>query len=339
MKKLEDNILKLANKDILVRVNFDVPLENGKILDTTRIEDSIVTLQLLLKHKCRLLLLTHAGRPEGKYQKEYTLAPIVPLMEELLHQKIDFLEYTADINKISVGKNPVSLLENIRFWPQEEENEPQFGKTLASFGDFYINEAFANCHRKHASIVGIPTYLESFAGVSLSREIEVLSMAKYHPKKPLVVIIGGAKLETKEPLVTAFADEADYILVGGKIAQDLGDKHIALPDNVVLANLVKNGKDITVKSAQHFREIISEANTIIWNGTMGIFEEEEYQKGTLMVAQAINETSGFTIAGGGDTEAALTKMGLENKIDYVSTGGGAMLTYLSTGSLPGIEVL
>jgi phosphoglycerate kinase len=229
-------------------------------------------------------------------------------------------------------------VENLRFWPEEEANSEDFARKLASLGEAYVNEAFANCHREHASIVGIPKFLPSFAGVSLSREIEVLTKLKNNPDKPFVVVIGGAKLETKEPLVNVFAESADQILVGGKVAVDMKDKG-NMPGNVVLAELTPNGRDITESSARKFADIIMNAKTVIWNGTMGVFEESENQQGTKIVAEAINNTPAFTVIGGGDTETALTEFNLESGIDYISTGGGAMLELLSKGTLPGFKVL
>jgi len=339
MKLLQDHLQELADQTVIVRTNFDVPIKNYQVEDTTRIESTVNTLLKLRQVNARLVLLSHYDRPEG-FQPEKSLRPVVPVLESLLKEQIEFIDFQPDINTLTLPHtHPISLIENLRFWPQEEANEPDFGHTLSNFGQFYVNEAFANCHREHASIVTVPKHLPSFAGYSLAQEIEVLSKVKSHPDKPLVVVIGGAKLETKEPLIEVFANTADHILVGGKSALDLHAKNQPLPPNVQLAELTPDGRDITKASAQAFAQIIMSAATVIWNGTMGVFEEPQHRLGTTLVAQAVNQTPAYTLVGGGDTETALTILELEKGIDFISSGGGAMLTYLTHGQLVGLEVL
>lgn len=337
MKSVTNAFPQLDNQTVLVRVNFDVPLENGQVEDTTRIEDAVDTLRLLRQHQCRIILLAHAGRPEGQYCQALSLAPIIPILENLLQEKVNLVAYDPNYQAIPLTNAPIQLIENLRFWPQEETNDPDFARFLSTLGQGYVNEAFAVCHRKHASIVGIPQYLPSFAGLSLEKEINALSKVRLQPKRPLVVVLGGAKLETKLPLVDAFAPIADHILVGGKIAVMLQDKPI--PANVILAQLTPDTKDITLESAQQFAKIIMQAQTVVMNGTMGVFEEPDHQQGTKIVATAVNDSPAYTLIGGGDTETAMTQFGLESGIDHISTGGGAMLTFLVDGKLDGVEAL
>jgi len=339
MRALKDHIQDINNQKVIVRANYDVPIETGQVQDTTRIEDSVATIKLLREHQNQVILIAHYDRPDGQFSPENSLKPVVAVLEPLVGESIHFVDYQSDYHSLQIPSDkPVVLIDNLRFWKQEEENNPDFAQYLASLAQVYINEAFANCHRQHASIVGLPKLIPGYAGVSLSREMEVLTKISQHPEKPLVVVLGGAKLETKEPLVTAFASKADHILVGGKIAVDLQGKS-DLPANVKLASLVEDQKDITEASAREFADIINTAKTVFWNGSMGVFEDPEHQQGTRIVAEAVNSTPAFTMMGGGDTETALTELNMESGIDYISTGGGAMLTFLSEGHLVGIDVL
>lgn len=340
MQKLTDHVTSLSGKRVIVRANFDVPIEDGQVQDTTRIEDAIKTIKLLVDHQCRVILLAHYDRPDGVYDEAKSLQPVREVLSQLLGQEVAFAAYTPDISQLQIDPEaPITLVDNLRFWDGEENNDPEFARSLAALADAYVNQAFANCHREHASMVGLPKLLPAYLGVDLAREIEILSKVRTNPDKPLIVVIGGAKLETKEPLVKVFAQVADKILVGGKIALDMRQKGEAIPPNVVLANLSENGRDITLESAQEFAQIISSAQTIMWNGTMGVFEEEAHQQGTRIVAKAINDTPAYTIVGGGDTETALTILDMEAGVDFISSGGGAMLTYLSEGSLVALDAL
>jgi phosphoglycerate kinase len=337
MKSINQAFPQYANQTAIVRANFDVPLENGQVQDTTRIEDCVNTIKILQENHCRIVLLAHAGRPEGAFDQDSSLKPVGEVLASLLHQPVTLVPYQADYSKMSIPADPIVLIENLRFWSQEEANDPEFASYLASLGNFYVNEAFAVCHRKHASIVGIPTKIPSFAGVSLAKEITALSKVRVSPERPLVVVIGGAKLETKMPLVEAFAPTADQVLVGGKVAAELKDKPVA--SNVVLANLNPDGKDITKESATQFADIIMQAKTVVLNGTMGMFEDPDHELGTKIVATAVNQSPAYTMIGGGDTESSMTKYGTEAGIDHISTGGGAMLTFIIDGKLDGVEAL
>lgn len=340
MKKIEDHFEEIKGKRVVVRCNFDVPIEDGQVQDTTRIEDAVSTIKLLLDYDCKLILLAHYDRPKGEFDESKSLQPIVPILSQLVGQPVQFVAYQKAVNQMVIDANSqISLLENLRFWPGEEANEQAFAQSLADLADIYVNQAFAVCHRQHASMVSLPTMLPAYAGVNLAKEVDILAKSRNNPDKPLAVIIGGAKLETKEPLVDVFAHVADNILVGGKVALDLKSKGASLPANVTLADMVDSGRDITEESATKFADIIHQAKTVIWNGTMGVFEESEYQQGTRIVAEAIHSTAAFTVVGGGDTETALTELGLEDNINFISTGGGAMLTFLSEGTLVALELL
>lgn len=339
MNKLKDHLQELSGKTALVRCNFDVPIEDGKVQDTTRIEDAVATIKALRDNQNKVILIAHYDRPDGKFSPDKSLGPVATVLEDLIGQPVSLIDYQQDYHQLNPKDQDLCLVENLRFWEEEEENDADFAQTLASWADFYVNQAFANCHRAHASIVGITKHLPSFAGLNLAAEVEILEKIRNNPDKPLVVVIGGAKLETKEPLIEVFADKADHILVGGKAALDLHDKSAGLPPNVTIADLLPDGRDITEDSARQFADRIKSAQTVIWNGTMGVFEEEDHQQGTRIVAEAVNSTPAFTLVGGGDTETALTELNLEHGIDFISTGGGAMLTFLSEGDLVGLQPL
>lgn len=343
MDSFAAHMTEFKDKTALIRCNFDVPIDAGKVADTTRIEDALPSLKLLKENNTKTIILAHLGRPDGDFNPTYSLKPVAQVLEEMLGLKIGVLDYNKDISVVlqqtTNRAETMLLLENIRFWSGEESNDQDFAESLARLGSVYINECFATCHRKHASMVGLPKLLPHYAGVSLAKEITTLNRVKHHPEHPFVVVIGGAKLETKEPLVTAFVNTADTILVGGKVALELTSHPEPLPANVVLAQLEPHGKDITKDSAEAFAAIIDKAALIVWNGAMGVFEEDAYALGTKIVGKAMTETTGFSIIGGGDTETALTQFDLESGIDFVSTGGGAMLEYLTQSTLPALEAL
>lgn len=340
MQFLSDTGDALKGKKVIVRTNFDVPIKDGHIGDTTRLEANLATIRFLLERRCRPILIAHQDRPGGQFVAAASLAPIAAYLTSTLGIDCTLVPYqTVYRQSVLPDSAPCLLLDNLRFWPGEKANDPQFSAWLAGLGEAYVNEAFANCHRAHASIVGVPALLPAYAGITLSAEVQALSRVLQTPKKPLVIVIGGAKLETKEPLVTAFANTADTILVGGKLALDFKNRASGLPPNVILADLIPDGKDITEASAIHFAQIIRTAGTVFWNGTMGITEDPAYRLGTQIVAQSVSTTSAFTVIGGGDTEAALTELKLEQGIDHISTGGGALLEYLCRGSLIGLKAL
>lgn len=309
--------LSVKQKTVLLRTNYDVPLKEVKIVDTSRIEESLPTINYLLEQKAKVIILSHLGRPKGEIVPELSLKPVEEILNQLLQG------------------NKVKLLENLRFDPREEKNEESLAKELASLGDFFVNDAFAVSHRQHASIVGLPQFLPSAFGLDFLKEIGVLSKVREKPNRPVTVILGGVK-EDKLKVVDQLLSWADFILIGGRLPQ-LAKK--IYPEKVTIAQLKAEGEDITLESMAKFKEIIGQSGTIIWAGPMGIFEKTESELGTKQIAQAIVESQAFKIVGGGDTKAALTKFNLEEKTDYLSSGGGAMFEFLAQGTLPGIEAI
>ncbi len=310
-------------KKVLVRCDFDVPVENGIIIDDSRIKECLPTIQYLLDRAQKVILLGHLGRPKGDDNK-YSLILLAERLKILLGR-----ENNHDDN--------LFLRENLRFDEREEKNDEGFAKELAELGDFFVNEAFAVSHRKHASIVGIPKFLPHCAGLHFASEVENLSKVLEKPEKPLVFVIGGTKPETKMAYVESFAAIADAVLIGGTLSKERD----RVKENPILdfADLSKDGLDISENSIGHFIDLIEGAGTVVWNGPMGKYEDEKWEKGTRKIAEAIANSKAFKIVGGGDTIAALTKFGLIDKMDYISTGGGAMLEFLANGTLPGINAL
>ncbi|PIQ69980.1 hypothetical protein COS55_02895 [Candidatus Shapirobacteria bacterium CG03_land_8_20_14_0_80_40_19] len=293
-------------KKVLVRCDFD----------GARLEENLPAVKYLLDNGAKkIILMGHLGRPEGRVVEDLKLAPVEKRFRELLDSK------------------NIIFLENLRFDKREEENDAGFAKELAGLGDFYVNEAFASSHRQHASIVGIPKFLPHCAGFHFASEVENLSKILENPKRPLVFVIGGDKLETKLPLVVELAHFANSVLVGGALTQNMNI------NNVLFAKPTDDGFDISDDSIMKFGEIIKKAGTVVWNGPMGKFEDEKWEMGTRKIAEAIAGCGGFRVVGGGDTISALKKFNLIDKMDYVSTGGGAMLEFLAKGTLPGIEAL
>ena len=320
-----------SGKRIIVRCDFDVPVEGGTVVDESRVKKTLGTLRFLLDEKAKLVLIAHIGRPE-KPDKGLSLVLVKKTLENYLKREVAFQDKLA-INE----RAPINLLENLRFWSEEEENNQDFAKKLASFGDAYVNECFATSHRLHASIVSIPKFLPAFAGFNLIKEIEELGKILQSPARPLVAIIGGAKLETKLPVIYNLAKVADRVLVGGRLMFEADRR--SLPENVVVAHDDIDAKDIGEGSVQIFREVINQAKMIVWNGPMGVFEEPKYINGTRQLADSVIASRAYSVVGGGDTISALNKFGLTDKIDFISTGGGAMLEVLAGKTLPGIKAL
>lgn len=339
----------LTEKKVLLRTDLDVPLvqktarpasqseagEDGRqktvIADETRIEESLPTINHLLSKNARVVILAHLGRPEGKQIPELSLEPVAEVLSLLLRRNREKKE-----DGWMIGEE-IFLKENLRFDKGEEENDSEFAKKLALMGDFYVNDAFAASHREHASIVGLPKLLPHAAGLDLLEEVKTLSSVRKSPKRPVVVILGGVK-KSKLNSVNGLLSWVDRILIGGKLA-DYPETTVLKDSRRELAILTKSGEDITIESAEKFIQEIREAGTIIWSGPLGKVEEPKFEKGTRIFAEAMAESKAFRIVGGGDTEAALTRFGLVEKIDYVSSGGGAMLEYLANGDLPGLKAL
>lgn len=323
MKKITEAEIK--DKNVLLRLDADVPIEEGVILDAERLEVSIPILKYLLENGAKVTIIGHIGRPGGKKVEKLKMRPVEDKLIELLgtHQNWQ-------------------ILENLRFNSGEEENNPEFVKQLAAGQDIFIQDAFATCHRAHASTVGVAKLLPSYAGFSVQKEVEKLTELLENPKRPFVVIVGGAKIEDKKPVINNLLDKADKILAGGVVANKLQREKKQLSKKIVLPiDGVPDieGLDIGPRTITIFKELIAGAKTIFWVGPMGQYENPKYAAGTKEIAQAIIKSPAKKYAGGGDTTAFIRKYNLEDKFDFLSTGGGATLEFLSGKKLPGLEVL
>lgn len=346
MYKLPDlKTAQVEGKKVFLRTDLDVPIENGQIGDDTRLLDGLDTLNYLLDNSAHVILAGHLGRPEGKDEK-LSLKPIADWFAQKFHSNAKEGKLR-DFDGWQILNN-LYLLENLRFYREEETSDPVFSQKLANLTDVYVNDAFASSHRSHASIAGIAELLPHFAGFMLKKEIDTLSTLMDNPKRPLAVIIGGAKIETKLPVVEKMHQFADYVLVGGLIAEEtrvlLKVQHEQVESRksaLLVADLNGDKTDITSKDAENFLQIVSLAKTIIWNGPLGKTEGNEgnLEIGSAKLAKGIVESGAYTVVGGGDTIAYLKKIGLLDKFSFVSTGGGAMLEFLSGDKLPGIEAL
>ncbi len=387
MKYLRDFDFK--NKRVLLRVDFNVPLGDDSQIDGKedwRIEATLPTIKFLLDQGAKVVLLAHLGRPGGKVVEKLRLDPVAKRLEELLGQefvKLDDCCSKEVEEKIKQAKSgQVILLENIRFYPEEENNDLDFAKKLAGFGEIYVNDAFGVSHRAHASLVGIPKYLPNCAGLLLEKEIKALSKFFNKPKRPLTIIIGGVKISTKIKVVENFLKRADNLLLGGALANtiiaakgfaigrsvseaemieevkkmELTNTKLHLPVDAVvsiepsgkessrIAPIGKTGEeemilDIGPDTINLFKRVISQSETIIWNGPMGLFEVDKFSFGSREIAKVVAQSRGFSTVGGGDSVSLLEEMDLLDKIDHISTGGGAMLRFLAGEKLPGIEAL
>ncbi len=331
LKTLKD--APVSEKRVLLRADLDVPIKDGRVGEDYRLKALLPTLSYLLEKGAMVLVIGHASRPEGKPDPAFSLRPIASYLEELVGKKISFFE---TINSARQAVGSLGMLENLRFWPGEEKNDPAFAKELAALAELYVNESFAASHRDHASVVGIPKYLPTFAGLRLEEEVKELGVVLEKPDHPLVFVLGGAKTETKSPLVPAFAKISDEVLLGGLLMFDQNLKKIA---RVTFPVDAIETFDIGPESVKKFAEIIKNAGTVVWNGPMGKWEDSRYATGTRAIAEELATSSAKTIVGGGDTIAALSAFGLLEKMGYVSLGGGAMLEFLAGKELPGLSAL
>ncbi|MBI2028693.1 MAG: phosphoglycerate kinase [Candidatus Levybacteria bacterium] len=352
--------VNVSGKRVFVRADLDVPLsetrdsqhETRKIEDETRLRAVMPTIEYLLGHRAKVIVGGHLGRPEG-FDKSLSLEPVAKWLS--IKYKVLSIKYgkRGEFDGWEITPD-LFILENLRFYKGEEANDLNFAKKLSSLADVYVNDAFAMSHRNHASIVGITKFLPHYAGFHLAKEIEMLGKAMDNPKRPLVVIIGGKKIETKLPLVHRMHEIADYVLVGGKIAQEskvlLKEQHSKLTGKksvLLVADSNSDKSDITEQDAENFLQIINTARTVIWNGSMGIISEKrkvkseknDTERGTRLIAKGIMESGAYSVVGGGDTVEFLNKLGILDKFSFTSTGGGAMLAFLSGEKLPGIEAL
>ncbi len=369
-------IKSLKNKKVLLRLDLNLPIKNGKILDDFKLKASLETINYLLKQKAKIILLSHLGRPE-KFNKDYSLEPIVKRLKELLGQDIELVANISEAKKYKWQSGKLLMLENLRFFPEEKKNSISFSKKLASLADLYVNDALAVSHRNHASVDKIKNYLPAYAGLLLEKELNNFSHV-LKPKKPLVLVMGGIKIATKAALLKNLEKKADYILLGGGLANtflhfkglEIGNsiydksgkeivlnlknkKNIILPidllvktrnNKVALRDVDKIRKtdvvyDIGPKTIINYCQILQKAKTIIWNGPMGKFEEKSFKHGTitLVIAIASLKDSVFSLLGGGETIKALKMTKMENHVNWISTGGGAMLSYLGSEKMPGLD--
>lgn len=341
--------VEVKGKKVFLRADVDVPIANGKIADDTRLKAWLPTFEYLLTNGARVFIGGHMGRPKfqsPKENEEFSLKPVAEWLKNQLELHHELKELNLQGLKAWEITEDVFLLENLRFYKEEEENDEEFSKKLASLGEIYVNDAFASSHRVHASIVGITKYLPSFAGLRLLKEVEELSLVLENPKRPLTVMIGGAKIETKLPLVKKMHSFADFVLVGGELSEQdkvllrvMHEEVDKIKSILLVADLSESRKEITEYSTENFIQIINKSVTVVWNGPMGLVEEEEFAKETRKLARAIAHSSAYTIVGGGDTVAFLQKEKLLDKFSFVSTGGGAMLEFLSGEKLPGLTAL
>lgn len=323
----------IAGKRVLVRLDLDVPIENGLPTETVRLDAAKETLELLVGAAQQIILCGHLGRPDGKPDQAFSVKPLQTYLEELIGHKIAFSD------TLVVGTDKVTLLENLRFYEGEEKNDPQFIQQLASLADVFVFEAFGVAHRDSASTVGVAKTLPSYAGYHVAKEVVELSAVLHNPIVPFVIVLGGAKIETKLPVMLHLEDHAEAILIGGLLAKEVSEQSMKLPENCVVAELREDGLDITKESIERFTNIIAKAQTIVWNGPLGKFEEPTAAEGTKQIAAAIIGSGAYTIVGGGDTVAAVEKYGILDQFDFVSVGGGAMLSYLAGQALPALEIL
>ena len=342
--KFIDEIKSFSQKRVLVRCDFNCPLdEKGEIVDDTRIKKIIPTIEDLIKKEAKVILISHLGRPEGKKIEKLKMDKIQEKLMEYLDLSIikapDCIGKNIEKETYEMLPGEILLLENVRFHKEEEECKMSFAKKLSRLGDIFVQDAFSVCHRKHASVYLLPQLLPSFGGLLLKKEIKILENLLKNPKRPLVSIFGGVKIETKIEAIKELVAISDYVLLGGRIP-------VRMP--FVSANIffpldwkTKDGKplDIGEKTISKYKEIIKKAKMILWNGPLGMFEKKEFERGTKEIAKTIAETKAFKIAGGGETLLAIKKYQLEDKFDFLSTGGGAMLSFLAGERLPGLEAL
>lgn len=324
--------INAKDKRVLVRGDLDIDInldDNPKRLATL-----VITLNKLLENGAvKIVIIGHRGRPDGKKVVELSNKPLVDYFSSKLKTSVGFAE---EVERYHEFGEKIILLENLRFWPGEEDNAEEFSKKLSLWGEVYINDAFGVSHREHASIVGIPKLLPHAAGLRFSQEVLEFTAIRENPKRPLIIILSGAKKD-KLDYLDKLIGFSDKLLIGGRLPEYMGDEYNN--EKVVVARLIQDKEDITIHSIETFEKEIANAGSIIVNGPVGKFEDPGHRQGTERVFKAIADSSAYKLAGGGDTEEALSILGLEDKFDWISTGGGAMLDLLATGTLPGIEAL
>ncbi|MDR7415045.1 MAG: phosphoglycerate kinase [Armatimonadota bacterium] len=390
MRKKTVRDIEVRGKRVLVRVDFNVPLEEGRITDDRRIRESLPTLRYLLDQGATVILASHLGRPGGKAIPSLRLRPVGERLKELLDREVRVLEDCVGPEVEEAVRNAppgsVLLLENLRFHPEEEANDPEFARSLAGLAEVFVLDAFGTAHRAHASTVGVARYLPAVAGLLLEKELRYLGQVLEAPERPFVAVLGGKKVSDKIGVIRNLLARADALLIGGAMAytflraqgyatgaslveeeklslarellEEARRERVAflLPTDVVVADRISEdarvkvvpvqeipegwiGVDIGPQTARRFAEEIRQARTVVWNGPMGVFEISPFAAGTRAVAEAVATCPGTTVVGGGDTAAALERFGLADRVDHVSTGGGASLEFLEGRELPGVTAL
>lgn len=323
----------IADKKVLVRIDMDVPIgevrdEQGHlhkaVLEDFRLQAALPTLYLCMQYAAQVIVIGHIGRPGGKEDPDLSVGPIV---EWLDNQFPDF----------DYPEERLQVLENLRFEPGEDEADPHYARELAKLGDFFVNEAFA-AHHPAASTTLLPTLLPHAAGFHFDHEVRMLTHLRENPERPFVAIIGGAKIEDKLPVVEVMAKVADTVLVGGKLPQEIKQKNIQLPPNVLVAEMNQSGQDLAPHTIAQFSQALTGAKQIVWSGPMGHFEAG-FNEGNKTLAKIITSSGAESVVGGGDTITALSQIGMLDLFSFASTGGGAMLEFLVKGTLPTIEAL
>ena len=348
-------------KRVFVRADLDVPLAQSSTVnnlqltidDDTRLRAALPTIEYLLNNEATVIVAGHLGRPQKKFQisnedKQFSLEPVAAwFFEQFKIQNKEFMMHPTTLGEFAGWEldERLFVLENLRFYEGEETNDLSFAKKLASLADIYVNDAITVAHRNHASVVGIAKLLPYYCGLHLQKEVSVLRSVLDNPKRPLVVIIGGAKAETKLPLIEKMQHLADYVLVGGKLPIGIQNSEFRIQNSneskLVIADLTSDETDISWSSVERFKEVIGKAALIVWNGPLGLIREDsiDSEKGTREVANAIAASNAYKIVGGGDTIDYLKRLGILSKFDFVSMGGGAMLAFLSGEKPPGLEAL
>ena len=384
------NDIDVKGKRVFVRVDFNVPMEEGKITDETRIRAAIPTIEQLTSRGAKVILASHLGRPKGEVKEDMRLTAVGKRLSEILAQPVKKLdESVGTIVEETIGNmqdGEIVLLENVRFHKGEEKNDEELAKQFASLADIYVNDAFGAAHRAHASTEGIAKHIPAVSGLLMEKELDVLGKALSNPERPFTAIIGGAKVKDKIGVIENLLDKVDHLLIGGglsytfskaqgysigkslveedkiELAKGFIEKakekgvELHLPVDAVVANEFSKdaetkvvdiseipeewmGLDIGPKTAAKYAEVIANSKLIIWNGPMGVFEMEPFANGTKSVADAMAETAAYTVIGGGDSAAAVEKFGVAEKMDHISTGGGASLELMEGKELPGITAL
>lgn len=389
-KTIED--IDVRGKKVLVRCDFNVPLKDGEITNDKRIVAALPTIKYLAENGAKVILCSHLGRPKGEYKPEFSLAPVAARLSEYLNQEVKLAEdenvvgENAKAMAAALEDGQVMLLENVRYRKEETKNEESFSKELASLAEIFVNDAFGTAHRAHCSTTGVASYLPAVCGYLIQKEITFMGGALADPKRPLVAILGGAKVSDKIGVITNLLDKCDTLIIGGgmaytfmkslghhigtslleeeqvenagKMMEDAKAKGVnfLIPvDNKVGKEYDENteaqvvnsdeipdgwmGLDIGPKTQELFSDAIKGAGTIIWNGPMGVSEWDNFAAGTIAVAKAVADSGAISIVGGGDSVAAVTKLGFSDKMSHISTGGGASLEFLEGKELPGIAAL